>query len=162
MYTSTHILVERGPNLKPISGRPPQPFDRLDSALVIGHQGRSLFPLQLTGDERLVWTSSSSDPVQTHCHTSHLPNFAGGTRGSFYVAARSRGILAGSQRGFTNSVWPCCRRQTPRFHVVRHSTDSYSTVQHTSIGRRPFLTSWMIFTKKARGVRFCLATVVRG
>ena len=51
--------------------------------------------------------------------------------------------------------------QTPRFHIVRHSPNSLSTVQDTSIVIGPRHICDVIFAEEVRGVRFGSVAVVR-
>ena len=145
MYASTHIMVERGLNLKPISGLPTA----------------RLFPLQLTGCERLVRTGSSRYPVQTPVilSISRIPLVVHRVP---FCRARARRILAGSQRAFTNSVWSCCRDRPPGF--MSSGTVRIRLPQHNT---PPSVVSSLdifdvVFIEKARDVRFCLVTVIRG
>ena len=127
-----HILISIGLNLKPIFRLTPHAFDSLYGALVIGHQWRCQFPLQLTGRERLVLDVFLLLPSANSQLYSASLEFHPGVHLAPSCRARTRDIFAGSQRALTNSIWSCCKSQTTWFHIVWRSPNSLSTVPRTT------------------------------
>ena len=156
-------MVERGLNLKPISGWLLKRFYSLYSAFVIGHQRRWIVSSATDWSRMtrldvfllLPSTNSLSYFASLEFRLSYTELPLVGLRLEAYGRARNT--------AFTNSVWSWRRDRSPGFMIVRHRPNSLSTVQDTSIVVDPLhIFDCRTFAEETRGVRFCLVTVVRG